>query len=225
MDERTGPRSTVPEVMARGLLAGLIAGVPCAAAAITIRGDRPDAHRLLANGGYPRTTVHYLTVDFVRDDPHYTLVGAARDRSLFWADVPRFHHSVLAREVLLPVGYREGTSIAIGPDLARGAAVLHVSFDRSDLDPAVGPLLTDWARRCADAVVDQLTLQQWRLSPRELEVLGLIAVGLSNTEIADRLYVTRRTVATHVEHILAKCGATSRVAVAARAAQLGLVRT
>lgn len=39
------------------------------------------------------------------------LVGAARDRSLFWADVPRFHHSVLAREVLLPVGYREGTSI------------------------------------------------------------------------------------------------------------------
>lgn len=56
-------------------------------------------------------------------------------------------------------------------------------------------------------------------------MLGLIAVGLGNTEIADRLYVTRRTVATHVEHILAECGATSRVAVAARAAQLELVRT
>ncbi|MDN5856587.1 MAG: LuxR C-terminal-related transcriptional regulator [Actinomycetia bacterium] len=63
-----------------------------------------------------------------------------------------------------------------------------------------------------------------RSGPRELEELRLVARGLSNAKIADRLYVTRRTVATHMEHILAKSGASSRVAVTTRAAQLGLVR-
>ena len=224
VDGPTDDRIRIPEVQAHGMLALLRTAVPCVATAITVRDRGPDSHRLLANSGYGPGTAGYLTVDFVRDDPHYALVRAGRDITLFWADIPRFDGSVLAREVLRPVGYREGTSIAIGPDHARGAALLHVSFDRPDLDPAIGPAVADFARRCADIAADQLTLQEWRLSPRELDVVRLLAHGLSNTEIADRLHITRRTVATHVEHILDKCGVSSRVAVAARAARLGLVR-
>jgi DNA-binding CsgD family transcriptional regulator len=56
------------------------------------------------------------------------------------------------------------------------------------------------------------------LSPREIEVAELIAEGLSNPAIARRLYLSRPTVASHVAHILAKLGFSSRTQIAAWAA-------
>jgi LuxR family maltose regulon positive regulatory protein len=61
------------------------------------------------------------------------------------------------------------------------------------------------------------------LTERELEVLGLIAEGASNQEIAGRLVVSLATVKTHVNHIFAKLNAESRVQVVARATSLGLL--
>ena len=48
------------------------------------------------------------------------------------------------------------------------------------------------------------------LTPRELEVLTLLAEGLTQREIADRLAITSKTVATHIERILGKLGVRSR---------------
>jgi DNA-binding CsgD family transcriptional regulator len=53
------------------------------------------------------------------------------------------------------------------------------------------------------------------LSPREIEVAELVAEGLSNPAIARRLYLGRPTVASHVAHILAKLGFSSRAQIAA----------
>jgi DNA-binding CsgD family transcriptional regulator len=60
-----------------------------------------------------------------------------------------------------------------------------------------------------------------RLSRREREVLALIIEGQSDREIADRLYISPRTVTTHVTHILNKLGANSRVEAAELASNNG----
>lgn len=61
-----------------------------------------------------------------------------------------------------------------------------------------------------------------QLSARELEVLRLLALGLPNRDIAERLYVSTRTVDSQVASILSKLGVTSRTAAAREASRLGL---
>jgi DNA-binding NarL/FixJ family response regulator len=53
------------------------------------------------------------------------------------------------------------------------------------------------------------------LRPRELEVVRLVAEGLSNKEIGRRLFISERTVESHVRNILNKLGVTSRAQIAA----------
>ena len=60
------------------------------------------------------------------------------------------------------------------------------------------------------------------LSPREIDVLRLIAGGANNSEIAQQLVISLHTVKTHVAHILAKLNVASRTAAALRARELGL---
>jgi LuxR family maltose regulon positive regulatory protein len=62
------------------------------------------------------------------------------------------------------------------------------------------------------------------LSARELEVLGLLAAGRTNREIAEELVVALDTVKKHVSHVLDKLGAGNRTEAVARARQLGLLR-
>ncbi|HEX5905583.1 MAG TPA: LuxR C-terminal-related transcriptional regulator [Propionibacteriaceae bacterium] len=70
--------------------------------------------------------------------------------------------------------------------------------------------------RAASGMVEPLT-------ERELEVLGLIAAGRPNREIADQLVVTLETVKKHTSHIFSKLGAASRIQAVSKARELGLI--
>ncbi|MEU1334855.1 helix-turn-helix transcriptional regulator [Streptomyces sp. NPDC005865] len=93
------------------------------------------------------------------------------------------------------------------PDPARAVVTLLTESLAATLDPrTAGP--------CA--------APSGGLSPRELQVLAELTTGRTNREIAQRLYVTPRTVGTHIEHILAKLDLPNRAAAAARAAAWGI---
>ena len=66
-------------------------------------------------------------------------------------------------------------------------------------------------------MVDETRVRELGITPRELEILGLIADGLSNREIATRLFVSENTVKTHSTRLFEKLGAKRRT----QAVQLG----
>ena len=102
------------------------------------------------------------------------------------------------------------------------AAVRRVLGGESILDPALAAQLLHRLahegrpERAVGGSVEPLT-------GRELEVLRLLAQGLTNPEIGGRLGVSRGTVKVHVERIIAKLGASDRTQAAVRAAELGLL--
>jgi DNA-binding NarL/FixJ family response regulator len=106
------------------------------------------------------------------------------------------------------------------------AAVRMVQNDDAMLAPAITRRLVErFARRDADAGTDTALIHRdlATLTPRELEVLGLLARGLSNAELAGRLHLSEATVKTHVARILAKLGLRDRVQAVVVAYETGLV--
>jgi len=72
-------------------------------------------------------------------------------------------------------------------------------------------------------VVDRVRLEALGITPREHEILELIAAGLSNREIAERLFVSENTVKTHSSRLLDKLQAKRRTQAVQRAKEAGLI--
>ncbi|MER5702032.1 response regulator transcription factor [Micromonospora sp. NPDC002296] len=96
-------------------------------------------------------------------------------------------------------------------DLA--AAVRTAAAGRSTLAPTV-----------ADRLMNRLRAPRAALTRREIEVLALVAEGLSNQAVGQRLHLTEGTVKSHLAHVYAKLGVDSRTAAVAAATDLGLIR-
>jgi DNA-binding NarL/FixJ family response regulator len=146
--------------------------------------------------------------------------------------------------VVLDVALADGSAYeccrALRERLGEGLPIVLVSEHRVDPSDQVAGLLLGADEYLAKplhpdiftARMRRLLLRaQWRaskrssLTPREHEVLALLAAGVSANEISSRLHITPKTTATHIEHILAKMGAHSRAQAVAFALRDRLVDT
>jgi DNA-binding NarL/FixJ family response regulator len=104
------------------------------------------------------------------------------------------------------------------------AAIRVVAAGESLLAPVVTRRVIDaFVTRAAPTSPARVDESLGALTPRELEVLGLIARGLSNSDIAERLYVSEGTTKTHVSNLLTKLGLRDRVQAVVYAYEVGLV--
>ncbi|MEO8908366.1 MAG: response regulator transcription factor, partial [Microbacteriaceae bacterium] len=93
------------------------------------------------------------------------------------------------------------------------AAVRAAAAGESALAPAIQTRL-----------VMRVQAPEGQLSPREREVLALVAGGASNREIGEQLFLSEATVKSHLVHIFTKLGVASRTSAVAKARDLGLIR-
>ncbi|MHB1064618.1 MAG: response regulator [Georgenia sp.] len=93
------------------------------------------------------------------------------------------------------------------------AAVRNAAAGLSALAPAI-----------AGRLIDRMRAPTQSLSSRETEVLVLVAAGLPNQQIAQRLFVSQATVKSHLVHIFTKLDVDSRTAAVAAAVDRGLIR-
>ena len=124
----------------------------------------------------------------------------------------------------LQAGARGFLTKDAGADEIR-AAVLSVAAGDAQLDPSVQRRLLEALAAGAHVGIQPAAPEPVDdgLTARELDVLTEIARGLSNTEIAQRLFVSEATVKTHVNHLLAKTGCRDRAALVAYAYRTGRV--
>jgi DNA-binding NarL/FixJ family response regulator len=102
-------------------------------------------------------------------------------------------------------------------------AVHTIAAGDAQLSPAVTKRLLDQVARRLPAAVQRDTGSLAQLTEREHEVLRLLAVGMSNAEIAGALFVSEPTVKTHVSGVLQKLGLRDRVQAVIYAYENGLV--
>jgi DNA-binding CsgD family transcriptional regulator len=168
-------------------------------AARLARGDAPGAAladarcRVIVDGDVAAAR---RAVDLARRSPRMLLAAEGLEDAA----------AVLPREDAVPV-LEEASSlyeqIGAARDLARVAAKLKGLGARAPVAPVRARPVSGWEA----------------LTPAELEVVRLAADGLTNRQIGSRLFVSHRTVATHLSHVFDKLGVRSRVALAREAAQ------
>ncbi len=105
-------------------------------------------------------------------------------------------------------------------------AIREVFVGHSVLDPAVARkvvslMSSDQQRQNRPMGLDQETVKNAGLTKREMEVLRMLAEGLSNKEIASKLYISPRTVQTHLSNIFSKMGVSSRTEAVLKALKEG----
>lgn len=178
-------------------------------------------HDVVFAEGYPEDCLDHVRRDFVLQDRPYRHL-AASSSPVSW-DEGDFRDSDEARTWLLPAGYRNGCSLSLRTPDGQEVGSIHVNARSSRLDAGDRRDLTTLGSFISTRMLTGARLRSLRLTAREHTVVTYLADGASNRQIAEALFVSARTVATHVEHILKKFEVTTRVEVAVMAVRLGIV--
>jgi len=204
---------------------------------------RPDADAVqriteLSGGAEP------MPATTPADRGHLALVRAEHARAVRDGEVGAWAAAVVSTRAMdepLPLAYallRHAEALAAAGDIAAAAAA---AGEAADLARGMGaaplleeiealirrarlrPIAAEGSAPDEAAVPDEL--ERLGLTAREAEVLRLVADGLSNSQIAEQLFISRKTASVHVSNILAKLGVSTRVEAAALAHRRGLVQT
>ena len=151
-------------------------------------------------------------------EPDMQVVAEAADGAQAVAAVTRTRPDVALLDVRMPVmdGLQAGRRILAAPGAPRVLTLLSPTITRKLIERFIlaGP---------ATPARTQQPRELGELTPRERQVLLLIAEGLSNAEIAGRLYLSEATVKTHVNRLLAKLGLRDRVQAVVLAYETSLI--
>ncbi|MBK8019927.1 MAG: response regulator transcription factor [Chloroflexi bacterium] len=187
---------------------------------------------------------------FLSLDPELEIIGEAVDGKQAIELAGSLRPDIVLMDLVMPVLGGVDAIAAIRRDLpdVEVIALTSVLEDKSVVDAvragAIGYLLKDTEADDLIRAIKSAAAGQVQLSPRaaarlmrevrapenpetltdrETEVLRLLAAGLSNKEIAEKLVIGEKTVKTHVSNILAKLNMTSRTQAALHAVRIGLV--
>lgn len=208
-----------------GILALAMQELGCAAGAIVsyLPSSRGGAlPSIEASVGYRLPVTYKLAHSFSEIENRF--VELEMGHPVFWEDVVGFRDTVFAREVLIPAGYREGSSATLLDSEGRTIGRMHISFDRAAISPDARPRLGRLSHRALSLLVADAARQKLlaQLTPRELSVLENVVAGKSNSEIARKMLISERTAAAHVASILTKTGFRSRTEAAVHAVRAGI---
>jgi DNA-binding NarL/FixJ family response regulator len=133
-------------------------------------------------------------------------LGAALGLLILVLKLTEYRFLVIEHSVEVYAGLVAAVAAGIGIWLGRSLRRRRPAGGAEDAPASGGPFVPDASR-----------LGQLGVTPRELEILELIASGLSNREIAERLFVSENTVKTHASRLFDKLGARRRT----QAVQIG----
>lgn len=144
-----------------------------------------------------------------RFEPGARLIGSSEHRRKSMGFADPLVNDVVSREL------RARMTAALGDDVTRRLKAEGASLTDDDILGLIARLEPD--------DVDEPATDRHGLSAREIDVLRLLGGGGTNQEIAEQLFISPRTVQTHVANILSKLGVASRAAAASLAVREGLV--
>ncbi|MGV9797522.1 helix-turn-helix domain-containing protein [Mycobacterium sp. NPDC003449] len=214
--------STDTEVRVRGAIDFLRLEARCDTFLLAYQTPGANGFSLVNSVGYSEAVAGYLTSD-IQAKPEFSRQFADHTRVWDWGDVPEFRESYSGAKVLRPEGFSNGFLMVLHDGTGDVVGMCQANMERPEFSERsrdavenVRPLFTTYMSRVRARARTCLTR-------REQEILALLRGGLSNTEISDQLYLSPRTVSTHVERVLRKLGVSNRVAAAVQATELELV--
>jgi DNA-binding CsgD family transcriptional regulator len=214
--------STNTDVRVRGAIDFLRVEMRCDTFLLAYKTPKANGFSLVDTVGYSDAIAGYLSSD-IQAKPEFSKQFADHSRVWDWGDVPEFPDSYSGAKVLRPEGFTNGFLMVLHDGAGDVVGMCQANMERPEFSmrsrcmvESVRPLFTKYVTRMRVKAAARLT-------PREQEILALLRVGLTNAQISDRLFLSPRTVSTHVERVLRKLGVANRVAAAVHATELELL--
>ena len=180
---------------------------------------------------FDRNRLHAIDTAAHLAHAHATLTRLCDPDPDAWAEAVRLWEELADPWAVASARVHEAEAAASTGEMARAAAALR-DAQRSASELGAEPLLADIAavsrrtRLSLEApppvALRKGSTDQFGLTPREAEVLALVAIGHTNRQVGESLYISEKTASVHVSNILRKLGVTSRVDAAAIAQRLGV---